>query len=43
MVEVVIDMSEIEIIVTGSSVGFGLYCFFSLIGYGLRNLIKILD
>jgi len=37
------NMTEIEIIVLGSSIGFGLYSFFSLLGYGIRNLIKILD
>jgi len=36
-------MTELEIIALGASVGFGLYCFFSLLGYGIRNLIKILD
>jgi len=37
------NMTEIGIIVLGASIGFGLYSFFSLLGYGIRNLIKILD
>jgi len=34
-------MTEFDILLSGVGVGFGLYCFFSLLGYAFRELIKI--
>jgi len=34
-------MTEIDIILNGVGVGFGLYCFTSLLGFAFRELIKL--
>ena len=34
-------MSELQIIITGIGVGFGLYVITSLLGYAIREMIKI--